>query len=72
MADIIDLAAEREEELRRIAIENAKKPRNSGRTGNTGLCLNCGDTIGEKRLEANPHTILCIDCATEAEVFNRR
>jgi RNA polymerase-binding transcription factor DksA len=69
MADIIDIAAEREEEVRRIAIENAKRPRNSGRTGNTGLCLNCGDTIGEERLAATPLTILCIDCATEAEVF---
>ncbi len=25
-------------------------------------CDNCGETIGEKRLKALPHTTLCVQC----------
>jgi DnaK suppressor protein len=35
--------------------------------GTFGICENCGDTIGEKRLEARPVTTLCINCKKEAE-----
>ncbi len=31
--------------------------------GSFGLCLHCGDAINEKRLEFDPTTPLCIDCA---------
>lgn len=27
-----------------------------------GICTNCGNTIGEKRLQAVPWTSFCIDC----------
>ena len=30
--------------------------------GNYGKCTNCGNTIGEKRLQAVPWTPFCIDC----------
>ena len=30
--------------------------------GAFGMCTNCGNTIGEKRLQAVPWTPLCIDC----------
>ncbi len=30
--------------------------------GNFGTCTNCGNTIGEKRLQAVPWTSYCIDC----------
>ncbi|HSK73818.1 MAG TPA: TraR/DksA family transcriptional regulator [Pyrinomonadaceae bacterium] len=30
-----------------------------------GKCENCGNEIGEKRLEAIPYADLCIDCAEE-------
>ena len=31
--------------------------------GTYGLCLTCGKSIGEKRLEAVPHTATCVGCA---------
>jgi DnaK suppressor protein len=31
--------------------------------GTFGVCTNCGNTIGEKRLQAIPWTPFCIDCA---------
>jgi DnaK suppressor protein len=30
--------------------------------GNFGVCTNCQNTIGEKRLQAVPWTAFCIDC----------
>ncbi len=35
--------------------------------GEYGLCEDCGETIGIKRLEARPVTTLCIDCKTIQE-----
>lgn len=35
--------------------------------GNYGECLNCGKTIGVKRLEALPWTPYCIDCQEKIE-----
>ncbi len=35
--------------------------------GNFGECLNCGKTIGIKRLEALPWTPYCIDCQEKIE-----
>jgi DnaK suppressor protein len=32
------------------------------RDGNYGVCTNCGNAIGEKRLTAVPWTAFCIDC----------
>jgi DnaK suppressor protein len=32
------------------------------REGNYGTCTNCGNVIGEKRLQAVPWTSFCIDC----------
>lgn len=43
--------------------------------GNFGLCDDCGEPIGEKRLIALPACELCVDCAEEQErefkQFNR-
>ena len=33
------------------------------RDGNYGECVSCGKDIAPARLEAVPHTTLCIDCA---------
>jgi phage/conjugal plasmid C-4 type zinc finger TraR family protein len=33
----------------------------------TTVCLECGEDIGEKRLEAYPAATLCIDCASILE-----
>jgi len=35
--------------------------------GSFGECLHCGNTIGEKRLEALPWTPYCIDCQEKVE-----
>ena len=32
-------------------------------SGTYGVCENCGDSIGERRLEAVPIASVCIDCA---------
>jgi DnaK suppressor protein len=37
-----------------------------------GICEQCGETIAEKRLMANPATTVCIDCKAEAEHFGKR
>jgi DnaK suppressor protein len=40
--------------------------------GEYGVCVACGDDIGEKRLMARPVATHCIDCKTEAEQQERR
>lgn len=35
--------------------------------GSYGICEDCGEEIGLKRLEARPVTTLCIDCKTLQE-----
>ena len=35
---------------------------NRMREGTYGVCTNCGVVIGEKRLQAVPWTMFCIDC----------
>ncbi|MBV8518996.1 MAG: TraR/DksA family transcriptional regulator [Acidobacteria bacterium] len=35
---------------------------NRMREGSYGVCTNCGNEIGEKRLQAVPWTPFCIDC----------
>jgi len=35
--------------------------------GTYGLCIDCGNNIGVKRLEARPTAELCIDCKETAE-----
>jgi len=39
--------------------------------GEFGICDDCGDEIGIKRLEARPVTTLCIDCKTIQETKER-
>ncbi len=36
-----------------------------------GVCDDCGDDIGEKRLEARPVTTLCINCKTKQENYEK-
>ena len=36
-------------------------------SGDYGYCLECGELIAARRLELNPATPLCIDCAGKAE-----
>jgi RNA polymerase-binding protein DksA len=39
--------------------------------GTYGVCDNCGRPIGEKRLEAMPSAIYCIDCQSALEKTGR-
>ena len=41
-------------------------------TGEYGECVNCGEAIGNKRLQARPVAELCIDCKSEQEKLERR
>ncbi len=34
--------------------------------GDYGFCVNCGEAIAIERLELNPTTPICIDCAKQA------
>ena len=34
--------------------------------GDYGYCVKCGESIGHKRLEFDPATPLCVDCASES------
>ena len=39
--------------------------------GDYGYCVKCGESIGHKRLEFDPATPLCIDCASESASSTR-
>lgn len=41
------------------------------RNDSFGLCEECGEEIGAKRLEARPETNLCIKCKEEQELAER-
>ncbi|OGQ34002.1 MAG: RNA polymerase-binding protein DksA [Deltaproteobacteria bacterium RIFCSPHIGHO2_12_FULL_43_9] len=44
------------------------------RIGNNtfGICQECGEEIGKKRLDARPETTLCVNCKEEAEEKEQR
>jgi DnaK suppressor protein len=56
-------AAERRRQLELKRIESAFQRM---RDGEYGYCVTCGDEIALKRLQADPTTPLCIDCAEES------
>ncbi len=37
------------------------------RSGDYGYCVRCDEEIAQKRLEIDPATLICIDCARAAE-----
>ena len=39
--------------------------------GKYGICIKCGKRIPQKRLEAIPYALMCIDCKSEEERRNR-
>ncbi len=40
-------------------------------TGEYGICLQCGEDINPKRLEAIPWTTLCVSCQEEHDLAER-
>lgn len=70
MTDPIDLAAEREAELRADAL--AEQARRSGLAGKTVAdsateCCLCAEPIPDARRHALPGVQTCIDCQTDLE-----
>lgn len=35
--------------------------------GTYGICVRCGEPVGEGRLDALPEVVLCVDCASAAK-----
>lgn len=50
---------------RRLARTRSAKKRLEN--GNYGICMECGKTISEPRLSANPAALFCIECASRRE-----
>jgi DnaK suppressor protein len=69
--DIFDRAQEQDEFFRQKALDKHFAGRNSARSENTPYedrdCLDCGETIPAKRLEANPIATRCVPCQTKYE-----
>lgn len=58
-----DASLEGEGALIAQEIASVKRALSRVRDGTYGICVRCGNTIGEARLEARPEAALCIDCA---------
>ena len=52
-----------QEQVRRKQIVRLKAALERLDTGDYGYCVTCDEPIGEKRLELDPATPLCIECA---------
>lgn len=68
MTDMVDLAQEREAELRAAALAAQAERSQPGQPLPWPRdCLLCGDAIPLERAKARPDAILCIDCQTDIE-----
>lgn len=66
--EVVDaLGNEAREELAKItaALQRIEK-------GDYGLCVECGASVGQRRLGAYPYALECIDCAQLDEDFRQR
>ena len=52
---------------RRLTIQRAEAALARIENGEFGLCTRCEEEINPKRLELDPTTLLCIDCANKEE-----
>jgi DnaK suppressor protein len=55
------------ERRRRLTIQRAEAALTRIENGEFGLCVRCEEEINPKRLELDPTTLLCIDCANKEE-----
>lgn len=55
----------------RILLKKIRKALSKVDDGSYGVCEDCGEEIGVKRLEARPVTDLCIKCKEEQEQIER-
>lgn len=69
--DECDLAAEREEHYRHIAIRRARAAASEEGPlhdeNGKRVCLDCIRRIPQKRLKANPRAVRCVGCQAEKE-----
>ncbi len=73
MTDFADLAAAREEEIRRDALENHARAYGKRQVAASAEdCAVCGVPIPEARRQAVVGVQTCIDCAAELESALRR
>lgn len=79
LPDEVDLASSESEQsmslrLRdreRVLLKKIDKVLKKMDDGSYGVCEQCGEEIGLKRLEARPVTDLCIRCKEEQEKFEK-
>ncbi|MDD5391189.1 MAG: TraR/DksA family transcriptional regulator [Gallionellaceae bacterium] len=71
MADDIDRAQEREQELRQDALDDVRRrARAAGKGAKT--CRECGERIPTARRKAVPGTELCVECQEKKERYRGR
>ncbi|WP_081443580.1 TraR/DksA family transcriptional regulator [Methylophaga thiooxydans] len=66
MVDVFDRAQEREQKDRDIAIQtvlrSSRETEQPDEENGIRYCLDCGEPIPNKRLEARPDAVRCVDC----------
>ncbi|MFV0511323.1 MAG: TraR/DksA family transcriptional regulator [Shewanella algae] len=70
MGDMLDIAQEREEQHRTLAINQARAPITRG--PGDGFCIVCGEPIPPERLELQPNACHCVPCLTQEEKRHAR
>jgi RNA polymerase-binding transcription factor len=66
--DVVDaLGNEAREEIDKVSAALRRMD-----SGEYGLCIECGDPVGESRIRAYPYANECIDCATIDEEIRAR
>jgi DnaK suppressor protein len=58
--------------LNRIKLIQIEKALKEIEIGMYGICQDCEEIIAEKRLLANPYVSVCISCAEEREIEEKR
>lgn len=71
-ADVADVTMQREVDytikgIVQDEIEQVHEAMRRREEGTYGICAECGQPIGEERLQARPQATLCIECARNRE-----
>lgn len=67
-SEVVDaLGNEAREEIEKISAALRRMD-----SGSYGLCVECGEPVGDSRIRAYPYAGECIDCATIDEQIRRR
>lgn len=71
MTDIFDRAQEREEEMRRDALDNQARHARATAHESAAICGMCDEPIPEARRQAVPGVQTCIECQRAIEEVGR-